>query len=87
MEFEEKIQLYLKVGVVAVSILAIIGAFFVGLISTEVFISIIGPIIGYYFSDRRNNELHRENRGVIEALKLSNPVLVNLDVKKQIQEV
>ena len=45
---------------------ALVVGFFMGLIIPEAFLAIAGPIVGYYFSEKKQDQ-------IIEELRLRNP--------------
>lgn len=50
---KDEAVLYLQLGVTGVLTLALVGGFFMGLVATEVFVSITSGAIAFFFSDRK----------------------------------
>lgn len=74
-----QLETYTKVGVIILCTISVVCGFFMKLISVETFLAIVGPIIGYYFSEKKNDKLLKQNSEVIEQLRLQLPVEVKTD--------
>lgn len=70
-----KLEAFTKVAIVLVATLAVVAGFFLDKISGETFLALIGPIVGYYFSERKNEKVIKSNEETIQELKTQNIIL------------
>lgn len=69
MDLKTKLQTYLQIGIVTLFSCALVAAFFLDKLSIEAFLAIVGPVIGYYFSEKKNDSIIKANEETIQALR------------------
>ncbi len=74
---KDQTSTYIQLGITTVLTLSLITGFFMGLITTEAFLAIVGPIVGYFFSERKQTK-------ALEALAASRIEVVELDNEKKV---